>query len=275
MNQETKTKLLHDAVDTQKELWFRLDAIKELGVSGDRTLVPEIKALLNRMRPPHEEIENWDPRGAERVVDLHIIRALGNLADYSEIHRVGELVRDGGTTLQGPYDELENAVSTILALGRVESVADLIPLTSSNDPLVLANGVRTLNLLNLPEPAAAGPVEAVPQLSKTVTFEINRLREEIETIERLGRESIVLSKGTKKFIQANDYDRGTVKREGARLCEVVERDLDMLGLSYYVEGGEVVVCTYEEAGQRWRKWWASYGKNLAYNKEAGCFVLRR
>ncbi|HUT30759.1 MAG TPA: hypothetical protein VMX13_13285 [Sedimentisphaerales bacterium] len=275
MNQETKTKLLHDAIDPQKELWLRLRAMEELGASHDRTLVPDLKALLNRMRPPHEEIENWDPRGAERVLDLHIIQALGTLGDYSEIHRVGELVRDAGTTLQGPYDELENAVSTILALGRVEPVADLIRLTSSNAPLVLANGVRTLNLIKLPEPAVAGRVDAVPHLSETVTFEINRLREEVETIERLASGSIVLSKGTRKFLQANDYDRGTVKREGVKLANVVQEDLDMLGLCYYVHGGKVVVCTYEEAGQRWPRWWKIYGSSLAYSEKAKCFILRR
>lgn len=275
MNQETKSKLLHDAIDPQKELWFRLDTMKELGASHDRTLVPDIKALLNRMRPPHEEIENWDPRGAERVLDLHIIQALGTLGDYSEIHRVGELVRDAGTTLDRPYDELENAVSTILALGQIEPIADLVRLTSSDAPLVQANVVRTLNMLNLPDPAVAGPVDSIPNLSETVTFEINRLREEIETIERLARGSIVLSKATRKFLKANDYDRGTVKREGVNLANVVQDDLDMLGLCYYVDGGKVVVCTHKEAGQRWRKWWASYGKSLAYNKEASHFVLRR
>ena len=277
MPSEQLQKLLVIVENQESELPRRVAALKEMGASGNSSTIRSLKQLLLRARPDPRKpgMINWDPAGAERVVDLYVVAALSQLGDTSEINRIAQLVASGGRILKGPDDEIRNAVLVILSVGRVEPVEQIVSLCERQNLLVVRNAVRTLNQLILPQAAAAGQVDAIPGLSATVTFEISRFREEIEAIEKLSQGRIVLSENTKKFLKTNDYDRGTVKREGVRLAEVVEQDLDMLDLCYYVEAERVVICTYTEAGQRWRKWWGSYGKNLAYDKKAGRFVLRR
>lgn len=276
METKENIKLLNVARDTNLAPMDRVKALGKLGHLKEPDVSRELKRFLNRPTPTVQyEVKGSDPAGEERIVSLYTVAALHELGDDSELHRIAQLVARAGNILQGPDEEVRNAVTVILSIGRVEPIEQIMTLCENHDKTILTNAVRTLNLLKLPQPSVNGPVDTIPQLSKTVTFEIRRFREELETIEKLSHGSIVLSKGAKKFIQANDYDRGTVKREGVRLCEVVEQNLDMLGLCYYVDDGKVVVCTYKEAGQRWRRWWASYGKNLAYNKETSYFVLRR
>jgi len=254
----------------------RIRAVENIGAFDDSAAVANLRSLLARpITAAGLEVKGWDPLAAERVVNLHIVAALYRLGDTRGLGRISELISQAGRTLTGHNDEAWNAAAVILSIGHIEPIEQIVSLCKNRDKIILTNAVRTLNLLKLPQTPVGGPVDDIPQLSETVTFEICRFQEELETIEKLSRSSIILSKGTKKFIQANDYERGTVKREGVKLANLVQEDLDMLDLCYYADAGKVVVCTYEEAGQRWRRWWASYGKNLAYNKKASCFVLRR
>ena len=111
-------------------------------------------------------------------------------------------------------------------------------------------------------------------MSATITYTFQTLKQEIEDLASLSHGAIELSPGTKQFITAHDYNRGNVRKEGRTLSDIVDRDLSVLELDYYVDGDHVVICTYEEAAVRWQDWWKQYGADLIYRKETSSFALR-
>lgn len=259
MSNGSQQQLLQTVGDYENELAVRLRSLQQLGLTHDPSLVGSLKRLFERPRPgPERRTLNWDRQAAERVVDLHIVETLHELGDDSELYRITALVRQAGNILQGPDDELRNAASVILAVGRKELIGGLIALTSDSDPHVVRNAVRTLDQLRLSDPPVGQGVASVPQMSEEVTFTIRTLKEEMEALVSLSRSSIVLSPGVKAFLVRNDYDRGTVSREGVLLSDIIEKDLPELEFAHFVEGNQVVICTYREAGARWQSWW---GKN--------------
>jgi hypothetical protein len=275
MSDDSKLQLLQVIGNSQIELPVRLRLLQDLGATPEPSLVAGLKALLQRRRPgPEYMTKNWDPAAAEQVVDLHIIAALHRLGDDSELSRIAMLVRQAGRTLQGPDDELRNAALVILAIGRTEPISALIDLTSDNNLQVVRNAVRTLDQLNLPEPPVGQSVASVPHMSETVTFTIRTLGEELQALASLSHSAIVLSPGVQGFLVAHDYERGTVQRENYPLSDIIEKDLSLLDFEYFVEGNHVTICTYGEAGERWRHWWKRYGAALEHQRGTSVFVLR-
>ncbi len=262
MNNEAQHKLLQAVGDSQNELQVRLRALRDLSSLHATSSVTALKDLLRRRRPkPTQMIINWDPQAAERVVDLHTVETLHQLGDDSELHRIASLVRQAGDILQGPDEELRNAASVIQSIGRTEPIADLIALISDGDLHVVRNAVRTLDHLKLPDPPVRQSVASVPHISEKVTFMIHNLKEEMEALVSLSRGSIALSPGVKEFLVKNNYERGTVGRENITLSDIIEKDLSELEFDYFVEGDRVLICTYAEAGERWRNWWGSHSAN--------------
>ncbi len=273
-NLQNKLHLLETVANSQEELPSRILAIKELGASGDLEVSGELKKLLNRIRPEPILMKNWDPIAVERVVDLHIIEALHVLGDDSELGRVPVIIRQAGDILLGPDNELRNAASVILSIGRVELIQQLAMMASENELQSVKNAVIILNQLDLPQAPVGGEVSSVLQSpSKEFTFEIRTLKQELEALTRLSQNQIQLSNGVKEFLVSNDYERGEVRRENVTLVEIVEQDLPMLDFNYYVKNEKVTVCTHKEAGQQWRDWWHKFGKMLTYNKEQSRFEL--
>lgn len=255
MNNEAQHKLLQVVGNSQIELQVRLRALQDLGLLHTPSLVAALKDLLQRRRPePKQRTINWDPQAAERVVDLHIVETLHQLGDNSELNRIANLVRQAGKILQGPDDELLNAASVIRTIDRPEPISALITLASDNDPQAVRNAVRTLDQLNLPEPPVHQSVASVSITTEKLTFTIHTLKEEMETLVSLSHGVIVLSPGVNLFLVKNNYERGKVRRENVTLCDIIEKDLSELEFDYFIEGNHVVICTYSDAGERWRNW---------------------
>ncbi len=269
-----ETQWLLEAADSTKELKVRIRAVEQLGEAHDPALIPELKRLLQRARPPAElDVENWDPAGAERVLDLHIIESLHRLGDDSEIGRVVGLVRDAQHVLQGPYEEIRNAITTVRALGSTKVVLDIAALAVDTNPRLVENGVRTLDALDLPARPVAQDLAPLPWSEDTVTLTIHRLKEELDRLVALLRGHIALSAGVSDFSTAHDYSRGEVVREDRPLAEIITREMRQLGFDYYVEDSRVVLCTYPEAGRRWFEWRTTEGPRLRYDEQQKRFVL--
>jgi len=149
---------------------------------------------------------------------------------------------------------LRTAVSVIRTIDRPEPINALITLASDNDPQAVRNAVRTLDQLNLPEPPVHQSVASVSITTEKLTFTIHTLKEEMETLVSLSHGVIVLSLGVNLFLVKNNYERGKVRRENVTLCDIIEKDLSELEFDYFIEGNHVVICTYSEAGERWRNW---------------------
>jgi hypothetical protein len=273
MNDEARIQLLQTVGNSHAELAVRLRALENLVSSPGPSTALDLSNLFNRARPGDEHIKGWDPAGAERVVDLHVIAALHRLGRDSELGRIAVLVRQAGRVLLGPEDELHNAAEVILAIGRTEPIGDLIGLTSVADERVVRNAVRTLDQLKLPSTPVRQGIADVPGIDKKVTFTIRRLRQELEAIASQSAGAIVLSEQVKSP-SLRDYDRGDVRRENIALSEIIEMDLPELDFDYFVENGRVVICTYAEAGARWRTWWQANASKLQYVPERSLFVLR-
>lgn len=274
MNTEMQTKLLKEAASPASDMSDRRQALAQLGDTRDNTIVAPLKALLARPRPPHEEIENWDPVGAERVIDLHIIRTLHRLGDDSEIHRIATLVGQAHSTLQGPDDELNNCVATLLEVGQMEPLKEIVSLTSTQDPLAVRNAVVVLDRLALPEPPTGQDLADLTKGVSPLTFTITRLSEELEAIASNSQGLVALSPSVKTWVTSHDYERGKVQRSGMPLSEILSRDIRLLGFDYYVEGKQIVVCTVAEAGARWRSWWPDHYSKLEYDRMERRFVAR-
>jgi hypothetical protein len=268
--------LLETAANTQAELPTRLGALDALAGMHDKALTLDLKKLLARPKPDALRTTNWDPMAPERIVDVNIVRVLSLLGDDSQLYRLPVLVRGMGArgTLDGPVDELDNATSAILRIGRVEPIQGVIAMTKDPSPQAVRNAVTVLRELHLPLPPVGGDVPAsLREGGKRFTFEITSLKQELEKIAALSDGGIVLSPGTKSLLGANDYDRGEVRRNGVSLGEILEKDLPVLDFSYYVTDKTVVICTLSEAGQRWRNWWGTFGTKLIYRDRIARFEL--
>jgi hypothetical protein len=205
---------------------------------------------------------NWDPVAVERVVDLYVILALYKSGDASRLPEISTHIAQAGRKLQGPEDELRNAAKVIRAIGQPEVIHQVITLANGTNAQATTNAIRTLQLLNLPSPASGGPVGAFPELNEPVSFTIHRLREEIETMARLSKGRIRISKGVQEHIAAHDYDRGEVKRENTKLAAIITEFLDLLNLTYSVNSDGVLISTFAEAAPRWQKWWMENAAHL-------------
>lgn len=264
MENLSQANLIKIIMDSRQELSDRINAVKEISKSGNSKFILELKNVLTRARPDPISIENWDPVAAERVIDLYILEALHKLGDDSQIDRIGTLVAQAGTILQGPDNELYNASMVIKSIGRREPIKQLIDLTRNDNPQVVRNAVVTLNKLNLSGSPIGGSTNSVLSVSKKFTFQFTRLKEEMEIVADLSKGKIQLSEGVKTFLKTNDYERGDVKRENVSLPEMVERDLAILDFDYFLEKEKVIICTHQEAGKRWQDWWIRYHDSFTF-----------
>lgn len=276
MTEPRKQQLYAIAADPTALIGERIAAVKEIAADRNPADVSGLTRLLSSHAPAlREDVKGWDPRGAERLLDLHIIEALSRLGDHAQLYRLGDLVAQAGRILQGPDDELVNAAAVIRSIGRIEPLRQVVNLTSHSDPAAVENAVRVLELLDLPFKGSGEPVDGMPELSAKVTFEIHRLQEELGTIAQVSDGRILLSHGVRDFIQKHDYERGDVSREDVTLAAILTEELQSLGFTYYVEDQRVVICTYEEAGRRWRSLWSRYGERLAFDADRSQYVLQR
>jgi hypothetical protein len=255
------------------ELPSRLNALKDLKTNLDSALLPRLIKSLDRNKPIHTVIpNNWDLDGAERVVDLHIIGLLHLLGDDSQLARVITCIRQATRIHdEQPDFEFAHASQVILDIGKPELIGETIKLFNSNS----INALKVLIRIGLPQAATHGDVAGLFPKSETYTFTSSRLKQELEKIVRLSKRRIRLSPGVGEYIKKKDYDTGKVKHERMALPGFIMQDLEILGFDYYLDGKKVVICTYEEAGIHWQKWWSEVGDRLVFNKEKGRFDLRQ
>jgi hypothetical protein len=95
--------------------------------------------------------------------------------------------------LQGPDNELQNAAKVIKALRRTEPITQISELAGNGNSKAQENAVRTLQLLQFPQPPTGGAIPPWPELQNPVSFTIHRLAEELETIARLSGGRIELN----------------------------------------------------------------------------------
>jgi hypothetical protein len=260
MTAEETERLLGVARKPGGDLRDRIRALQELGSTHDQKLGSRLRQLWDRPRASEPKVIDWDPEAAERVVDLYLILTLHQVGDDSLLSQIAPLVARSGDVLDGPDSE-PNAAARVLggiaSLGPLRQVVQL-----ADKPASVRNVVRTLQLLNLPSPPTGGPVTAFPQFLEKISFTISRFAEDLKTIQQLGNGRIVLSPGVEVMASGGDYDRGQVERTGTTLEVILTQELDMLGVTYFVTGQGATICTFEEAGNRWRQQWAELESRL-------------
>jgi hypothetical protein len=255
MTPDTINRQLATVRDPEGDLRARVDALQQLSGGGDRSLAPRLRELWNRQRSSGPPAVNWDPAAAERVVDLQLILALHKLGDSSLVSQIAPLVGRAEALLKGPYSEFKNAaqvLSEVRYLWVLQQVAGL----------GTEGAVRTLQLLNVPNPPTGGPLDSFPQLAQPVSFTIQRLSEELRSIAQLSNGLVVLSYGVEEMLRTGDYERGNVQRNSS-LAQILTQDLDLLNLAYAATRNGVVICTFAEAAARWQQLWPEYSKTLA------------
>jgi hypothetical protein len=271
MKEPINAERLRIAADSRQGLSERVTAIQRIGGSGD-DCVAELRALLARPRPgPEQRTVNWDPAAAERDIDLHVVAALHQLGDDSELGRIPRLIADA-TVSQGEADEAEHAAAAVSAIGQPRLVGEVIALCAAAQAPAARNAVRVLERLALPRPATRGPLAGVPCLDEPQSFDIHTAREEIEAFAQRSHGSIVVSPGVRAWLAAHDYDRGPVHREKVSLAWLIQHTLERLGFDYALEDHRVVLCTFAEAAERWRAWWRLHGGALTFEHARGYFV---
>ena len=73
--------LLEQIRNTNQDLVIRINALKKIGQSNDKTMIQELIKILERIKPEPEIIPiNWSPEEAERIIDIYIIETLKNIA---------------------------------------------------------------------------------------------------------------------------------------------------------------------------------------------------
>ena len=266
MNQQTMRACLATARDSNRELSARIQALEQLAGEHDPSFAGLLRELWSRPLPPFtDRPKNWDPEAAERVVNLYVILALHNSGDSSLLPQIAFLVGHAGDVLDGPYSERKNAAKVIREIGRPEPIQDLVAL--AGQPGAAPNAIRTLQLLDLPEPPTGGPVNAVPELNTPLAITIRRLRQELETVESHSNGRITLSPGVRETMVRQDYDRGEVHRQ-TTFSDFLTKDLDSLNFTYAVAPRSIIICTFQEAASRWQQQWPAYSKRLLYNSAA-------
>ena len=260
MNEKDIPRWLAAAGDPRTPLQARIKALEELAKLNDPGTRASVAALWRRQRPapPADPPLDYDPEGAERVVDLYIILATYKAGDSSLLPELPKLVERAGDILDGPDNELLNAAKVVRAIGRSEPVrmlADLAGASSKAAP----NAVRVLQRLELPRMPTGGPV-TIAGLDQPVSFTIHRLKEEVERIAEMSKGKIKLSSAVEQAIAKRDFDRGEVVREDRTLASILTDDLDMLDLTYTVAPDQVTILTFEEAGRLWRQFAAQPGR---------------
>jgi hypothetical protein len=261
-----ESSLLFTARESKHSLLDRVRALEALAHHPRPGLAPQLRDIWNRRRRPVGPAPiNYDPEAAERVVDLYVIYALYRCGDDSLLPQIAVRVTQGTKVLTGPEDERVNAAKVIRAIGRPDVVEQVVRVTVSPFPNACANAVRTLQLLQIPSPPTGGPVTGFAELAAPVDFTIHRLSEELKTIADLSGGRISLSPGVTQFMAAHDYDRGEVHRKGTSLAEILTDFSDTLDVAYAVTPDRVVICTFQEAGERWRRMWPDYSRRLQYD----------
>lgn len=263
MNTDSIHRMMAVLRDTDAELSDRVRAAKAAGSTGEPALIGHLQEILQRDRAELGLAAiNWDPAAAERVVHLHIIAALHRLGDDSRLDLIARLVAQAEDVLQGPDDEIQNAVMVARDIGRIKVLSAIVDLAGSGQPPAAANAVRVLQGLELESAPTGGPLKAHPDLTAPRSFRISRLREEIETIAALSNGRITLSQGTHEFITQKDFERGDVARRDMSLAEILQTQLDLLDLAYYHTENGIVICTLPEAGEIWHSVWRDFSKSL-------------
>lgn len=253
MNEKDIPRWLAKAGDSHAPLLARIQAVEELSKVQDQATRAAVAALWRRQRvAPADPPLDFDPEGAERVVDQYLILAHYRYDDASLLPELPRLVERARAVLAGPENELTNAAKVVRAIDRsgpVQALADLAGSSAKAAP----NAVRVLQQLGVPAPPTGGPI-VVAGLDAPVSFTVHRLREELEQIAARSNGKIVLSPGTRQFITQRDFDRGEVSRENRTLASIIADDLDMLDLTYAAAPDQVTILTFEEAAPLWRQY---------------------
>lgn len=272
---ENKT-LIEKIKDPGQDLFTRITATRNIKDTGNDETLSLLRDILNRSKPESDFIyQNWDPLEAERIVDLYIIEALHRLGDDSELKRIPVLIGKATHIIQGPYGELNSAVTVIRSIGDIGVITMLIDFLSREDAGTEAktNVVKVLNHLGLPDAPVFGNTALILDSGQKYNYEILMFKEEMETLVTLAGGKIELSAGVKKYLEQNNFKRGPLKIKDLTLAKIMEVFPEIWGFDYYIVDQKIIICTPLETGERWIAWWDTNKTLLVYNQESTQFVF--
>lgn len=272
MPTETIIELSAVASNPSAEFSKRIAAVDALGASGSPSAIPLLQSLLGRS-VADVPTKNWDPVAAQRVVALHAIAALHRLGNDSELSRVASLVADAGQVLQGPYDERRSATATIAIMGSVSVVRDLVAVLQNGSSTATANVIEVLDTLHLPQAPARQDLGNIHGAKATVTGVTQSLDDLLKLVISAAHGSVRLSPGVERMVASGASPIGRSEHDEAEVAWMLQRFFPSIELDYYIEGKNVVICTFAESAERWRDWWSRHGGRLSYSPERQAFVL--
>lgn len=276
MNSDIEKNLIILIRNPEGDITERINAVRILAKSGDKKVIPLLKESLKREKPIVPPFyKGSDLLAPERIVDVAVIEALHQLGDDTYLHEIVERICQASDVWDGPYQEIDFAANAVLQIGQLSLIGELIKETTRKDLKAVKNIVKTLVLLKLPLSATHNSINHIPSFSAPISMRIKTLKEEFETLVRLSGDALELSKGTQLYLSQHDYERGMVEREEVTLRDILEKDLNSLNFEYFTYNNKgVVICTFEEAGQRWWNWWQKHSNALTYRPEESRFILK-
>jgi hypothetical protein len=271
---EVHEKLLKVLSDQSLPLRDRFDAAQSLGSSGDTEVVEPLKKFLRREHPPDEAYIDYDPRINERLCDISVVEALHNLGDDSQWGSLLDAVAQAGSGLGQQIRETDMAAGVIIKIGSTKLVQQLVTLCEGDQEPVLANAIRTLVAVGLPQPPTHQPVELLPGFSDSIDVKPLMLADYFSDIANRSKGALVLTQQVRTLLSEDNYQIADGEDEQVTLGEVLTEDLRIYGLAYYIQDNKAYICSFREAAQRWQDWWRKYGDQLMYQQEQSRFVLK-
>jgi hypothetical protein len=252
----------------------RLDAARAMGVSGNSELISDLKGFLTRSRPAGGNYIDYDPLVNERICDMAVVEALHSLGSDSEWQYLLSGIEQASNGLAQQIKESEFAASVILKIGSSDLVGQVLKLCADKRQQVVANAVKTLVALKLPERPTHQSTNEFVGFSMPHEIVPLKLAAYFDQIVKIADNELFLTNDAKSLLNADDYQITDGQPEEITVSEVLNIDLPIYNLAYYVQDKKTYICTFSEAGLRWQEWWRQNGNKLIYSKELSQFALK-
>lgn len=253
----------------------RLAAAELLGASDDDDVRKKLRGFLDRQRPEADEEGDVDPRIAERLCDMAVVGALHQLGADAPLDYLFKAIADGTSGFGQPIREYEYAARIIRRMELVSAIPRLIEMTKDTHAPTVRSAVRVLAALDLPEQATHQPIPEMEPFTTEFEVKPKMLAGYFEEVAADSRGTLVLSADARALLRGDDYKIAEGDAEQTTLTEVLTTEAPLYKLAYFLQGESATLCTFNEAGSRWREWGRKHADHLKFDKQRGCFVSDR
>lgn len=259
--------------DPANDVRARLEAAELLGTSDDDDVRKKLREFLDRKRPEADDAEDVDPRVAERLCDMAVVGALHQLGADAPLDYLFKAIAAGTSGFGQPIREYEYAAKVIRRMELVSAIPRLIEMTSDPHAPTVRSAVRVLVALELPDQATHQPIPETEPFTKEFDVRPKMLAAYFEEVAADSKSMLVLSADAKALLRGDDYKIAEGDLEQTTLTEVLTTEAPLYKLAYFIQRDSAVLCTFNEAANRWREWGRKYADHLSFDNRRGRFII--